>query len=47
MSIVIIDYKGGNVQSVKFALERLGVEATLTTRSSSREKGRPAPPCAS
>ena len=30
MSIVIIDYKGGNVQSVKFALERLGVEATLT-----------------
>lgn len=30
MSIVIIDYKGGNVQSVKFALERLGVEAILT-----------------
>ncbi|RDC63080.1 imidazole glycerol phosphate synthase subunit HisH [Adhaeribacter pallidiroseus] len=30
MSVVIIDYKGGNVQSVKFALERLGVEATLT-----------------
>jgi imidazole glycerol-phosphate synthase subunit HisH len=30
MSIVIIDYKGGNVQSVKFALERLGVQATLT-----------------
>lgn len=31
MSVVIIDYKGGNVQSVKFALERLGVEATLTS----------------
>ncbi|PSR52983.1 imidazole glycerol phosphate synthase subunit HisH [Adhaeribacter arboris] len=30
MSIVIIDYKGGNVQSVKFALERLGAEATLS-----------------
>jgi glutamine amidotransferase len=30
MSVVIIDYKGGNVQSVKFALERLGVEATLS-----------------
>jgi imidazole glycerol-phosphate synthase subunit HisH len=31
MSVVIIDYKGGNVQSVKFALERLGVEALLTS----------------
>ncbi len=30
MSVVIIDYKGGNVQSVKFALERLGVEAQLS-----------------
>ena len=30
MDIVIIDYKGGNVQSVRFALERLGVEATLS-----------------
>lgn len=30
MSVVIIDYKGGNVQSVKFALERLGVEAILS-----------------
>ena len=30
MSIVIIDYKGGNVQSVKFALERLGVQAVLS-----------------
>lgn len=30
MSVVIIDYKGGNVQSVKFALERLGVEAELS-----------------
>jgi len=30
MKLVIIDYKGGNVQSVKFALERLGVQAKLT-----------------
>lgn len=30
MNVVIIDYKGGNVQSVKFALERLGVEAHLS-----------------
>jgi glutamine amidotransferase len=30
MKVVIIDYKGGNVQSVRFALERLGIEATLT-----------------
>ena len=31
MNVVIIDYKGGNVQSVKFALERLGVQSTLTS----------------
>ncbi|GAB3293381.1 imidazole glycerol phosphate synthase subunit HisH [Hymenobacter tenuis] len=31
MEIAIIDYKGGNVQSVLFALERLGVQATLTS----------------
>ena len=30
MEIAIVDYKGGNVQSVLFALERLGVQATLT-----------------
>jgi glutamine amidotransferase len=30
MNVVIIDYKGGNVQSVRFALERLGVKATLS-----------------
>ena len=30
MEIAVIDYKGGNVQSVLFALERLGVQATLT-----------------
>lgn len=30
MKLVIIDYKGGNVQSLAFALERLGVQATLT-----------------
>ena len=30
MEVVVIDYKGGNVQSLLFALERLGVAATLT-----------------
>lgn len=30
MEVVVIDYKGGNVQSLLFALERLGVQATLT-----------------
>ena len=30
MQVAVIDYKGGNVQSVLFALERLGVAATLT-----------------
>jgi len=30
MKIAVIDYKGGNVQSVLFALERLGLQATLT-----------------
>ncbi|MCA6364624.1 MAG: imidazole glycerol phosphate synthase subunit HisH [Bacteroidetes bacterium] len=30
MKIVLIDYRAGNVQSVLFALERLGVNATLS-----------------
>ncbi|GAA4297788.1 imidazole glycerol phosphate synthase subunit HisH [Nibribacter koreensis] len=30
MKTVIVDYKAGNVQSVLFALERLGVNATVT-----------------
>lgn len=30
MKIAIIDYNAGNVQSVLFAMERLGIEATLT-----------------
>ena len=30
MEVAVVDYKGGNVQSVLFALERLGVAATLT-----------------
>ena len=30
MKIAVIDYEAGNVQSVLFALERLGVDATLT-----------------
>ncbi|GAA4498983.1 imidazole glycerol phosphate synthase subunit HisH [Hymenobacter ginsengisoli] len=31
MNIAVIDYQGGNVQSVLFALERLGMNATLTS----------------
>ncbi len=31
--VVIIDYGAGNVQSVKFALERLGVAATLSAEA--------------
>ncbi|MBF9220332.1 imidazole glycerol phosphate synthase subunit HisH [Hymenobacter ruricola] len=31
MEIAVVDYKGGNVQSVLFALERLGAVATLTS----------------
>ena len=30
MNLVIVDYKAGNVQSVLFALERLGVQATIS-----------------
>jgi len=30
MNLVIIDYGAGNVQSVKYALDRLGVSATLS-----------------
>ena len=33
MKIAIIDYNAGNVQSVQFALERLGVESFLTNQS--------------
>ena len=32
MKIAIIDYNAGNVQSVKFALERLGVNGLLTDK---------------
>ncbi|GHA58356.1 imidazole glycerol phosphate synthase subunit HisH [Pontibacter akesuensis] len=31
MNLVIVDYKAGNVQSVLFALERLGVQANLSS----------------
>jgi glutamine amidotransferase len=31
MNIAVIDYQGGNVQSVLFALERLGMQASLTS----------------
>ena len=30
MEVAVVDYKGGNVQSVLFALERLGAKAILT-----------------
>ncbi|WP_216688842.1 imidazole glycerol phosphate synthase subunit HisH [Hymenobacter siberiensis] len=30
MEIAVVDYKGGNVQSVLFALERLGAQSILT-----------------
>ena len=30
MSLVIIQYNAGNIQSVLYALERLGVQATVT-----------------
>lgn len=33
MKIAIIDYNAGNVQSVKFALERLGLNSILTSNS--------------
>ena len=35
MSVAIIDYGAGNIQSIRFALERLGISAMLT---SSKEK---------
>jgi imidazole glycerol-phosphate synthase subunit HisH len=31
MKVAVIDYKAGNIQSVLFALERLGVQAELTS----------------
>lgn len=30
MKIVIINYGAGNIQSIKFAIQRLGYEAVLT-----------------
>jgi glutamine amidotransferase len=33
MKLVIIDYNAGNVQSVKFALERLGAKAELSNKA--------------
>ncbi|UOY06404.1 imidazole glycerol phosphate synthase subunit HisH [Muricauda sp. SCSIO 64092] len=30
MNLIIIDYGAGNIQSIKFAFQRLGVEATLS-----------------
>ena len=33
MSVVIVDYGAGNIQSIRFALERLGVSATLSSDS--------------
>ena len=33
MSVAIIDYGAGNIQSIRFALTRLGVSATLSCDS--------------
>lgn len=33
MKIVIIDYGAGNIQSIKFALERLGYEGVLSSKA--------------
>ena len=33
MNVVIIDYNAGNVQSVKYALNRLGIEAAVSSQS--------------
>ncbi len=33
MKIVIIDYGAGNIQSIKFAIKRLGYEATLSSNA--------------
>lgn len=30
MNVVIIKYNAGNIQSVLFALERIGIQATVT-----------------
>jgi len=38
MNIAIIDYKAGNVQSVQYALERLGLQAQLTADAESIQK---------
>jgi len=38
MKVAIIDYGAGNVQSVKFALERLGAEPILTSSSADIRK---------
>ena len=33
MSVVIVDYGAGNIQSIRFALTRLGVSAALSSDS--------------
>ncbi|MAP54882.1 imidazole glycerol phosphate synthase subunit HisH [Altibacter sp.] len=38
MKVVIIDYGTGNIQSLQFALKRLGVEAVLTTEANEIRK---------
>lgn len=35
MKLVIIDYGAGNIQSIKFAFQRLGIDAVLTNDSAS------------
>ena len=40
MKVVLVDYGGGNIQSVQFALNRLGVEPILSSdQASERVRG--------
>ncbi len=38
MKVIIIDYGAGNIQSIKFAFQRLGVEAVLTNHPETIQK---------
>ena len=33
MNVIIIDYGAGNIQSIQFALQRLGITAVLSNNS--------------
>ena len=38
MKLVIIDYGAGNIQSLRFALDRLGVESLLSSNAEEIKK---------